>query len=160
MTTLSVMTIYHDSICDGEGLRSVVFLAGCPHHCKGCHNPESWNMRNGKEMSVDDILAELKANPLTDVTLSGGEPFLQEEAVLELVKRIKAETDKTIWSWSGWTFEELKTYPIKAEILRYIDVLVDGRFIVEQRDTKLKWRGSPNQRVLKLENGEVVEQLY
>ena len=117
-------------------------------------------MRNGKEMSVDDILAELKANPLTDVTLSGGEPFLQEEAVLELVKRIKAETDKTIWSWSGWTFEELKTHPIKAEILRYIDVLVDGRFIVEQRDTKLKWRGSPNQRVLKLENGEVVEQLY
>ena len=160
MTTLSVMTIYHDSICDGEGLRSVVFLAGCPHHCKGCHNPESWNMRNGKEMSVDDILAELKANPLTDVTLSGGEPFLQEEAVLELVKRIKAETDKTIWSWSGWTFEELKTHPIRAEILRYIDVSVDGRFIVEQRDTKLKWRGSPNQRVLKLENGEVVEQLY
>ena len=160
MTTLHVMTIYHDSICDGEGFRSVVFFAGCPHHCKGCHNPESWNMRNGKEMSVDDILAELKANPLTDVTLSGGEPFLQEEAVLELVKRIKAETDKTIWSWSGWTFEELKTYPIKAEILRYIDVLVDGRFIVEQRDTKLKWRGSPNQRVLKLENGEVVEQLY
>lgn len=160
MTTLSVMTIYHDSICDGEGLRSVVFLAGCPHHCKGCHNPESWNMRNGKEMSVDDILTELKANPLTDVTLSGGEPFLQEEAVLELVKRIKAETDKTIWSWSGWTFEELKTHPIRAEILRYIDVLVDGRFIVEQRDTKLKWRGSPNQRVLKLENGEVVEQLY
>lgn len=160
MGSLKVMRIYHDSICDGEGLRTVVFFSGCPHHCKGCHNPESWNISNGSEMSVSEVLDELKANTLTDVTLSGGEPFLQAESVLELVKRIKTETNKTIWAWSGWTFEELKRHPIRAEILQYIDVLVDGRFILEQRNTKLKWRGSPNQRVLKLKDGEIEEQLH
>lgn len=164
MELIPVLGIEHDSIVDGEGIREVLFVAGCPHRCVGCHNPESWDVSNFKEiMHTDDIFKELTSNPLAEgITLSGGEPMVYAKQLLPLVKRIKEETDLTIWCWSGWTYEELITMKHKKELLKYVDVLVDGRFVMELRDITENnmYRGSLNQRVLKLENGEVVEELY
>ena len=160
---IPVIDIYHDSICDGVGMRSVLFVAGCPHRCEGCHNPESWNACNGKMMDVDDIYKELTSNELSDgITLSGGEPLLYAKQLLPMVKRIKEETNLNIWCWSGWLYEELVQNKYQAEILKYIDVLVDGKFVLELRDItdNNMWRGSLNQRVLQLENGKVVTELY
>ena len=160
---IPVIDIYHDSICDGVGMRSVLFVAGCPHHCEGCHNPESWNASNGKLMDIEDIYKELTSNELSDgITLSGGEPLLYAKQLLPVVKRIKEETNLNIWCWSGWLYEELLENEYQAEILKYIDVLVDGKFVLALRDItdNNMWRGSLNQRVLQLEDGKVVAELY
>lgn len=148
---MRVMDIYHDSVVDGEGLRTVVFFAGCPHHCLGCHNPKSWEMCNGKEMSVEDICTEVLANPLSDITLSGGEPFSQAKEVKKLAQRLK-EQKKNIWIYSGYTYEELQNSKNEhaSELLSYCDVLVDGPFLLEQKDLSLPFRGSRNQRIIDL----------
>lgn len=145
------MNIIHDSIVDGDGLRTVIFFAGCPHRCVGCHNPESWNKRNGVEMSEVEILTEIATNPLTDVTLSGGEPFQQAKALASLVKEIKL-LGKNIWIYSGYTYEQLiqSADPHIRDVLRYCDVLVDGPFILSERDLSLDFRGSRNQRLISL----------
>ena len=86
---MKVMNIIHDSVVDGEGLRTVVFFAGCPHRCVGCHNPKSWNICNGTEMTVEEIVKEIASNPLTDVTFSGGDPFFQAAEVKMVAKIVK-----------------------------------------------------------------------
>lgn len=143
--------MHHDSVVDGEGLRTVIFFAGCPHHCFGCHNPESWNPKNGKEMSVQEIMDEVLSNPLTDITFSGGEPFCQAKEVKELARELK-KLNKNIWIYTGYTIEQLKSSEDKhvGELLEYCDVLVDGPFIIEKRDITLPFRGSSNQRIIKL----------
>lgn len=159
--TIRVMDIYHDSSVDGEGLRSVLFVAGCPHHCKGCQNPQSWEMKNGYPMTIKEIFDELMSNELTDVTFSGGEPFIYAKELSELAEMLKAE-GKNIWCWSGFTYEKilrLRT-PFVHKLLMNIDVLVDGQFVLELRDLNLHWRGSSNQRVLELKDGKIVKQLY
>jgi len=150
METASVLSIYHDSVVDGEGLRTVIFFAGCPHHCKGCHNPESWNKENGKIMSIDEIVKEA-LNPLTDITLSGGDPFFQANAVTKIARQLKA-LGKNIWAYTGWTLEEIVNSgdSDKLELLATIDVLVDGPFILKERDLTLSFRGSKNQRIIEL----------
>ena len=156
MTKIPVMNIIYDSIVDGEGLRTVLFVAGCPHHCKGCHNPQSWNSKNGKMISIEDLFKMLIKNPINDITFSGGEPFLYAEELTELAKLLKAE-GKNIWAWSGFAYEQLTNDKAKRKLLEEIDVLIDGRFILEQRNLSLYWKGSKNQRVLKLVNGEPIE---
>ncbi|HEY4599957.1 MAG TPA: anaerobic ribonucleoside-triphosphate reductase activating protein [Cerasibacillus sp.] len=148
---MKVMNIIHDSVVDGEGLRTVIFFAGCPHQCLGCHNPSSWKMTNGKNMSVDDILQEVADNPLTDVTFSGGEPMIQAKELVKLAKEIK-KLDKNIWIYSGFTYEKIiaSNDPYKKELLQICDVLVDGKFVIEQRDLSLTFRGSRNQRIIAL----------
>ena len=144
---MRVMNIIQDSVVDGEGLRTAIFFSGCPHHCKGCHNPQSWKYENGKEMTVTDIINEIKSNPICDVTLSGGDPFYQAKEIIPLVKEIK-RLNKNIWIYSGYTLEETLADEQKKELLSYCDVLVDGKFILEQRDLTLKFRGSRNQRII------------
>lgn len=148
---MKVMNILHDSVVDGEGLRTVIFFAGCPHACVGCHNPTSWKMSNGIDMSLDEILREIESNPMSNVTLSGGEPFIQAKEVSELARKIK-EMGKNIWAYSGFTHEEILASkdPYKRGLLSYCDVLVDGRFVFEERDLSLTFRGSRNQRVIYL----------
>lgn len=141
------MNIIHDSVVDGEGLRTVIFFSGCPHRCVGCQNPSSWNINNGNDMSKDEILNEIKSNELCQVTLSGGEPFIQAKEIIPLVKEIK-KLGKNIWVWSGFTLEEILADKDKKEMLSYCDTLVDGKFILEQRDLTLKFRGSRNQRII------------
>src|SRR5690625_386883 len=148
---MKVMNILHDSVVDGEGLRTVIFFAGCPHQSIGCHNPESWKITNGKHMTVDEIFEEVASNPQTDVTFSGGEPLIQAKELVKLAKKIK-KLGKNIWVYSGFTYEEIiqSKNPYQKELLNYCDVLVDGRFIIEERDLSLKFKGSRNQRLIDL----------
>lgn len=151
---MRVMNILHDSVVDGEGLRTVIFFAGCPHFCKGCHNPASWNIANGTDMTVDEVVAEVASNPLTDVTLSGGEPFFQAKEVTEVARQLKAR-GKNIWTYSGYTLEQILADDIKRELLSYCDVLIDGPFILAERDLSLDFRGSRNQRIIYLDQVDI-----
>ena len=137
-------------MADGPGLRTSIYSSGCPHHCRGCHNPQSWDIANGKWMSIDEILDIIKADSISNVSFSGGDPFFQVEAFTELARRIKTETGKTIWCWTGYTIEQIRSDERLSMLLPYIDTLVDGPFILEQRDTTLLFRGSPNQRIIHL----------
>ena len=137
-------------MADGPGLRTSIYSSGCPHHCRGCHNPQSWDIANGKWMSIDEILDIIKADSISNVSFSGGDPFFQVEAFTELARRIKTETGKTLWCWTGYTLEQIRADERLSMLLPYIDTLVDGPFILEQRDTTLLFRGSPNQRIIHL----------
>lgn len=145
------MNIIHDSVVDGEGLRTVVFFAGCPHRCFGCHNPKSWNICNGTEMTVDEIVKEIASNSLTDVTFSGGDPFFQAAEVKKVAKIVK-DLKKNLWMYTGYTLEEIQSSQNNdmIELLHYGDVLVDGRFEIEKKDLTLPFRGSSNQRIIRL----------
>ncbi|MBO8467399.1 MAG: anaerobic ribonucleoside-triphosphate reductase activating protein [Bacteroidetes bacterium] len=147
---IRVLDIIEETMADGPGLRTSIYCAGCLHHCPGCHNPQSWDMHGGKEMSVDKLLDLIKDDEFSNVTFTGGDPFYQVEAFTELARRIKEETDKTIWCYTGFTYEEIEADSKLSMMLPYIDVLVDGPFILELRDTELLFRGSSNQRIIYL----------
>ena len=165
--TLRIAGVVRESIVDGKGLRFVVFCQGCPHHCPGCHNPQTHDFLGGYDIDTDKIVAEIKKNPLLQgVTFSGGEPFCQAAAFADLGKKIKAIRGMklNIMSYSGYTLEQLQKMAQKdkgvAELLNVCDYLVDGPFILAQRDLTLKYRGSRNQRYIDvkktLRKGEVV----
>ena len=133
---------------DGPGLRSSIYCAGCSHHCKGCHNPQSWNFDGGVEMTTEQIMQRLLANPFDDVTFSGGDPMFQTEGFIELAREIRRRTNKTIWCYTGFLYENLLNMPKQRQLLELIDVLVDGRFVEAERDIHLRFRGSRNQRII------------
>ena len=147
---IRVLDILEQTTADGPGFRISIYCAGCLHKCKGCHNPQSWDFNAGKWMSIDSLMDIIKADTLSNVSFSGGDPFYQSEAFTTLAKRIKEETGKTIWCWTGFTLEEIQADPVMSRMLPWIDVLVDGPFILEQRDPELLFRGSPNQRIIYL----------
>lgn len=146
--SLYILDIVEDTTVDGPGLRTSVYSAGCPHHCPGCHNPQSWDMGNGKKVALDEILSVIKSNDFDNVTFSGGDPLFQPEAFTELARRIKEETSKNIWCYTGYAYEEIVASSRLSRLLPYIDVLVDGRFIERQKDNSLFFRGSRNQRLI------------
>lgn len=145
---LCILNIVHDTIVDGPGLRTSIYAAGCPHACKGCHNPQSWSKENGYMITVGEIMNNIVQSPVTNVTFSGGEPFLQTQGFLALAKRIKRETNKTIWCYTGFRYESLLSNSECTELLSYIDVLVDGPYLEKERDLTLRFRGSKNQRII------------
>ena len=147
---IRIAGVVNDSIVDGPGLRFAVFTQGCSHHCPGCHNPQSWDFRGGREMSVQELLDIIKEDEFANVTFSGGDPFYQVEAFTELARRIKEETNKTIWCYTGYTHEQILADERLKILLPYLDVLVDGPFIEKLRDTNLPFRGSSNQRIIRL----------
>lgn len=154
-------------IANGLGLGVALFVQGCPFHCKGCFNSDTWDFRTGKEWDSvkEDLFLQLAAKPhIKRITILGGEPLADpnKSDVLRLLKRIKQTVpEKTIWLYSGFYLDEMVTDPVKMEVLQLIDVLVDGRFIESKKDLNLKFRGSSNQRVIDmkktLEAGRLIE---
>ncbi|ASR41988.1 anaerobic ribonucleoside-triphosphate reductase activating protein [Ligilactobacillus agilis] len=139
---------------DGEGVRCSLYVSGCKFSCPGCYNKVAQNFNYGYDYTKaleDQIIADLGQSYVQGLTLLGGEPFLNTQVCLQLVKRVRAEYghQKDIWSWSGYTWEELqKESADKLELLSYLDVLVDGRFLEAQKDLTLQFRGSANQRII------------
>ena len=159
---LNLSGIVSDSIVDGPGIRTTVFSQGSPHHCPGCHNPETWAFGCGTDVPVEDIVGIVKSNPLCrGVTFSGGEPFAQAAGFAKLAVLLKAEGYE-VASYSGYTFEELlEGTEAQQQLLSNIDILIDGRFILEQKSLEIAFRGSRNQRILdvkkSLAEGKAVE---
>lgn len=143
-------------VANGSGIRASLFVQGCTRHCKGCFNPETWDFAGGMEWTsqTEDEFVELTGKPhIKGATILGGEPMEPENrrAVTALLKRLK-ETypEKDIWMYSSYTFEELKED--EGNVLNYLDVLVDGEFVEEKKDLSLRFRGSSNQRVIRVQD--------
>ena len=147
---IRVLDIIEDTTVDGPGFRTSIYCAGCSHACKGCHNPQSWDFNGGREMTTDEIMKIIEADPYADVTFSGGDPMYQAEGFIELARAIRERTNKTIWFYTGFTYEALLKMPQQRELLELIDVLVDGPFVESLRDPDLLFRGSSNQRIISL----------
>lgn len=164
MSKIRLSGIISESIVDGPGLRFVVFSQGCPHKCKGCHNPQTFDVNGGYEMDTNTILEEVKKNPLiSGITFSGGEPFLQAEQFSDLAKKSR-KLGLNVMSYTGYVFEDLlKKLHIRNDwkkLLENIDILVDGPFDLAKKSLLLKFRGSENQRIIdvkkSLKNGHAV----
>ena len=151
---MNLLGTYPETSVDGEGIRYSIYLAGCSHHCPGCHNPESWNPRAGEELTeekIQSIIREIKKKAWEDgVTFSGCDPVFLLDAFLLELKRVKEERGLNVWCYTGYTYEEIKAQPRLSAALDYIDVLVDGRFEQALFSPYLEFRGSSNQRILKL----------
>lgn len=157
---LILLDIVEDTVVDGPGFRTTVYGAGCRHHCPGCHNPQSWDTANGEPVEVEQLAERLLADPFSNITFSGGDPLEQAEAFTALAQLIKAQSRKTIWCYTGYRFEEVYGSPRLSQLLPYVDVLVDGCYNQNLRDSGLFFRGSSNQRLVDVaasrEKGEVM----
>lgn len=162
---IRIAGLVNDSIVDGPGLRLTVFTQGCPHHCPGCHNPQSHDFSGGELRDTKEILEIMRDNILLDgVTLSGGEPFAQPEACTEIAKAAH-EAGLNVWCYTGYLYEELiKGCPEWLELLKNVDVLVDGPFVMSLRTLDARFRGSSNQRILdvprSLKTGKMVLSIH
>ncbi len=157
--------IQSDSIVDGEGIRSVIWFQGCSHNCLGCHNPETHDFNAGVEKSIEELKQEIKELEFQKgVTFSGGDPMMQIEALEELAAYVQ-ECGMNVWCYTGFTFEEILELAKKNEhymnALKYIDVIVDGKFVMDLKSFDVQFRGSSNQRIINvkksLETGKVVK---
>ena len=139
-----------DSIVDGPGIRLTIFTQGCPHHCPGCHNPQTHDPNGGSWGDTEDIITAMAENPLLDgITLSGGDPFMQPKECTELAKGAH-QHGLNVWTYTGYTWEALFTEndPDKIALLKESDVLIDGPFLLAERSLELKFKGSRNQRII------------
>ena len=158
---LRVAGILNESIVDGPGIRAVVFFQGCPRHCEGCHNPSTLSFEGGTEYTPEDLAQDVikRLTPLhRGITLSGGDPLAQADGVLEFLQAIKKlKPGLNVWCYTGYVYNDVKNLPV----LKEINVLVDGPFILAQRDLDFPYRGSRNQRLIdvpaSLEKGEAVD---
>lgn len=161
---LKIAGTVNDSIVDGPGIRFTIFTQGCPHRCEGCHNPQTHDFNGGSMVDTEDLFQKIKSNPLLDgVTFSGGEPFCQAQALAVLGREIK-KIGLNVITYTGYSFEELYENRRQngwGELLDTTDYLIDGRFILDEKDWQIKFRGSRNQRYLdcraSLEAGKAVE---
>ena len=154
-----------DSIVDGEGIRSVIWFQGCSHDCPGCHNPETHDFKGGVEVSLDDVKKQIDELEFQEgVTFSGGDPMMQIEALEELAKYVK-EKGMDVWCYTGYTYEQVldlaKQNIHYMNALKYIDALVDGKFVMDLKSFDVEFRGSSNQRIIdvakSLEAGKVIK---
>lgn len=165
---MNYATIKFYDVANGTGVRVSLFVSGCRHHCKGCFNAETWDFAYGEPYTQeieDSILEGLKPDYITGLSLLGGEPFEPENqpALTALLRRVKTELpEKTVWCYTGYTYDTdlakggTVFTDVTKEMLSYIDILVDGEFVEEQRDLMLRFRGSRNQRILTLKHGNCI----
>ena len=148
-----------DSIVDGEGVRTVVWTQGCPHHCPGCHNASTWDFNDGALIDVEDVITELKKIKNQDgITLSGGDPVCQAEACYEISKAAHS-MGLNVWCYTGFTYEQMLLNPKARKLLEQIDVLVDGKFVQEEKSYDIYFRGSRNQRIIDVPKSLETEQV-
>ncbi len=145
--------IIQESVVDGPGIRIAIFMQGCLHNCLNCHNPKTWDLNGGKEYDLDYIDDIIKNNPYTDgITITGGDPFYQLDALNEILKLINDKYKLNTIVYTGFAYEELlemiSEHKVVLDILKKIDILIDGKFDYERRDLSLLYRGSSNQRVI------------
>lgn len=156
---IRIMDITYSSAVDGTGFRDVLFVNYCPHQCRGCHNPETWDYENGKDVSIIEVFEKLTKSSLTNVTFSGGEPFCQPKPLIKLAKMLR-QAGKTIWVYTGFLFERLMEDEKRKELLLLCDVCVDGRFEEDKKGLNMRFKGSSNQRIIdvkkSVQKGEVV----
>lgn len=165
MKDLRLAGVIRESIVDGPGMRMTIFTQGCPHNCEGCHNPQTHDFAGGYISHPENILKAIDQDPLLQgITFSGGEPFMQSEALAQLGQEIH-KRGLNIVTYTGFTFEELlessEKFPERMQLLEQTDYLIDGKFEIDKRSLELRFRGSANQRIIdvkaSLEKGEVVE---
>lgn len=148
-----------DDMLNGDGLRVVLWVAGCNHHCTGCQNPTTWDPNSGiafDEAAKQELYEELSKDYISGITFSGGDPLhpSNRDTIFELIKEIKLIfPTKTIWLYTGFLWKDIYTLPL----LSHVDILVDGKFQIQHKDTKLKWKGSSNQRVIDVKKTFVQE---
>ena len=155
---IRILSIKYGTSVDGIGLRTSLYCAGCENHCPGCHNPQSWDENGGEAISVDELYQRIVEADM-NVTFTGGDPMYHPEGFIALASLIKRHTDKTIWCYTGYRFEELLSHPLRRQLVELCDVIVDGRYIEAERDLSLHFRGSRNQRIIDVQqslNGEIV----
>ena len=144
---IRILDIKYGTSVDGIGLRTSLYAAGCEHHCVGCHNPQSWSEDGGERMTVEELF-DLIVDADMNVTFTGGDPMLHPEGFIALARMIKERTDKSIWCYTGYRFEDLLEHPLRRTLVELCDVVVDGRYIEAERDLSLHFRGSRNQRII------------
>ena len=145
--SIRILDIKYGTSVDGIGLRTSLYCAGCENHCVGCHNPQSWDENGGKPFTIEELFALIVEADM-NVTFSGGDPMFHPEGFIKLAQKIKSQTNKTIWCYSGYLFEDLLLHPIRRKLLELCDVIVDGKYIEAERDLSLHFRGSRNQRII------------
>lgn len=149
MDKLYVARIVESTSTDGVGLRNSLYVSGCHIHCPGCHNKDWWALKSGKEMDILEVYQQLNKDDF-NISILGGEPLMQYPAILQLCKLIKKTTKKTIWLWTGYEISYVERF--FSEILKYVDVVVDGPFKVELADRSLYFRGSSNQQIYEVKH--------
>ena len=148
MSKIRIAGYVDDSIVDGPGIRFTIFTQGCAHHCFNCHNPETWDFDKGKDVDIDELISKINRNPLLQgITLSGGDPVCQAEACYEISKAAHS-MGLNVWCYTGYTYEEMLKNPKAKKLLSEVDVLVDGKFILEEKSLDIYFRGSRNQRII------------
>lgn len=163
---MNYLQITHEDVCNGDGLRVVLWLSGCSHHCYNCQNPQTWNPNSGilfDDLAKQEIFNELSKDYISGITFSGGDPLHENnlEEVLKLIKEIRISfPEKTIWLYTGYSYSKIFRGQLsclsqdglnnfkRREIIKQCDVVIDGEYIDEQKDITLKWRGSKNQRCI------------
>ena len=156
---MRVAGIIRDSLVNGEGLRDVLFVQGCPHHCFNCQNPQTWDYDGGKEWLATDLADVFKDSP-NDITISGGEPFKQWESLVSFMYFVRSNNpNKRFWIYTGYRYEDVK-WIVENYLLSYVDVIVDGEYVEELKDPNCLYRGSSNQRLIDVrrtvESGNIV----
>ena len=145
--SIHLLDIRYGTSVDGIGLRTSLYCAGCEHHCVGCHNPQSWDEYGGEAVDIETLF-HLIIEADMNVTFTGGDPMLHPEGFTQLARLIKSQTDKSIWCYTGYRFEQLLLHPARRALVQLCDVIVDGPYIESQRDLSLHFRGSRNQRII------------
>lgn len=147
INNIRILDIKYGTSVDGIGLRTSLYCAGCENQCPGCHNPQSWDDQGGEEISVEELF-RLIVDADMNVTFTGGDPMFHPEGFTKLARLIKTHTNKNIWCYTGYRFEDILLHPSRKALLELCDVLVDGPFILSEKDLTLTFRGSRNQRII------------